>query len=81
MSLSKAQIEEFYASLVWKSIEEKVDSELSRVDLGLENPDPYLHGRAVGRREMLRLFLKYKEILLTESSNSSPYQKNDRSKS
>lgn len=75
MSLSKAQIEEHFASPVWKAIEEKMDGLLREADILIEQPDPYLHGKAIGRREMLRVFQGIEKILLTECSGTGPYTK------
>lgn len=74
MNLSKSQIEEHFSSPVWKAIAAKIEAELRGADILLENPDPFLHGKAVGKREMLRLMLGYQQILLTEAGGNSPYQ-------
>ena len=73
MNLSKSQIEEHFSSPVWKAVTAKIEAELRGADILMENPDPFLHGKAVGKREMLRLVLGYQQILLTESSGNGPY--------
>lgn len=73
MSLSKAQIEQFFESPVWREIEERTETELKSVDSLVENPDPFTHGKAVGNRAALRLQLRWKEILLTECSGDGVY--------
>lgn len=72
-NLSKAQIEDFFDSPVWKEINTKIDAEVSRTQTEIENPDPFLHGKSVGERKAYNSFLGFKEILLTEASGKSPY--------
>ena len=71
--MTKSQIETHFASEVQKEIEAKIEAELRRVQVGLEHPDPFLHGVAVGERKAYQSFLRFKEILLTEESGKSPY--------
>ena len=73
MKLSKSQIEQFFKSPVWEEIEKKLESELKRTESEIENPEPFYHGRAVGRRSNINLVLSIQEILLTESEERSPY--------
>ena len=64
--MTKSQIETHFASEVQKEIEAKIEAELRRVQVGLEHPDPFLHGVAVGERKAYQSFLRFKEILLTD---------------
>lgn len=72
-SLLKSQIESFFDSPVQKEIEQKIEGQLCRTDVGLEHPDPFMHGVAVGERRAYQSVLRFKEILLTEAGGKSPY--------
>lgn len=73
MIFSKAQIEQFFVSPVWKEMEERIQVEILKADMGVENPDPFTHGVAVGERRMARVTLTYKDILLAEAEQKNPY--------
>ena len=71
--MTKTLIEAHFSSEIQKEIEAKIQTELRRVEFGMENPDPVLHGMAVGERRAYQSFLRFKEILLTEEGGKSPY--------
>jgi hypothetical protein len=70
---SKAQVEEFFQSPVWKEVSERISELINHADSELEIADPYEHGVAVGRRRAYRIVLSFPETLAKEASNKSPY--------
>lgn len=69
--LSKAQIQEFIESPVWKAVVAKIQFRLNSTDALIENPDPFVHGTAIGARHELRVVLSLPGILLEESEPST----------
>ena len=64
--LTSADIQYLIQSKAWLEMVKRIDAELEKADQRMENPEPFEHGRAVGRRESLRLVKKLPELLLTE---------------
>jgi hypothetical protein len=73
MSLSKSQIDAFFASPVWKEIESRIKRDLSDNESVMEHPDPFHHGIAVGKRRALNMVLSWNGIFLDEATGKSPY--------
>ncbi|KKK60511.1 hypothetical protein LCGC14_3023620 [marine sediment metagenome] len=66
-------IREFFESAVWEEIAIREERELKTLDGDVENPDPFKHGIAVGKRRKSRLFLDYEKILMAEANGKSAY--------
>ena len=72
VNLSEAQVMELTSNLAWKELVErvsKVNDDNER--LYMESPDPFIHGKGVGSRSVLRLILDLPEILRKEITGES----------
>lgn len=68
-----SEVAAFFASPLWAEIRRRHERELHAVDEEIENPDPFLHGRATGKRYALRLLGKYQAALTQEAEGKAPY--------
>lgn len=73
MKLTLPEVTSFFASKGWAVMQERLALQLEKLDGEMENPDPYLHGRACGARASLRMVLSLEKILSDEASGKSPY--------
>lgn len=71
MTFVKSHVHDLKANPAFMELLDRMAKEEEQADREIENPDPFQHGKAVGRRETLRLFKKMPEILLADASGES----------
>jgi hypothetical protein len=61
---TEGNVRELMENMAWKEIVSRIETMLRQEDANIENPDSFLHGRAVGARAKLREILGMPEELI-----------------
>lgn len=64
--LSESAIESFRSDPVWLEMLRRISNVAAEAERGIENPDPFTHGIAVGARRSVRIILDLPEQFLKE---------------
>ena len=65
-NLSESQINDFALHPVWLEIKRRAVKLQEDIERGIENPDSFEHGKAVGQRKLIDTFINFPSLLLTQ---------------
>jgi hypothetical protein len=63
---SETDVREFQSHPVWVEVSKRISSMNVEADRAIEQSDPFLHGKAVGERQITRTILGLPERFLAE---------------
>jgi len=66
LNFSEGVVEDFKEHPVWKELARRIALIAAEADRNIEQPDPFLHGTAVGARQVTRTILELPSRFLAE---------------